>query len=191
MIVTIVAKGPTAEHAQKWIDASIGTLVATINDSANLVPSVGSIDYCFFSHFELLQKASETWSKTRLFISPSVSHATDKRMVSMRSQFTGDFPVDRWVSYDARFCDADDAHLEAMVRFRQTIHHHTTSAALSWLVAHNHRHVRIIGVDGGSQYATNTTGLPGEWPLDEWRQINERIASHASKIHGTKVEWYQ
>lgn len=90
---------------------------------------------------------------------------------------------------------------EPQLRSGGICHHHTTTGAMHWLakVARYDR-IRIIGVDGGRQYAPGSfIDQPlqhrlrdelGEQFLDDWKQITLRLAELLTEVYGTEFVWF-
>ena len=70
-VITIVAKGPTAVHAQKWIDKCPGSDVAIINEAGLVLRKNQPIRFAFFCHAGFVKKMRPLWGRVDCFVSPS------------------------------------------------------------------------------------------------------------------------
>lgn len=191
--VTLIAKSESAENAQEWIDKEPGSLVCTINDSALLLSENQAVDYCVFSHFRLVEEARSTWSRTGLFLSPVVAgYHGGLAIRPMEPLAPEGFPKEKWITNESRYCNSERDLIEEMVRHRQVIWHHTTSAALSWLIATDHKWIRIIGVESSKKgRVKGVGGYQGDWDFNKWLEVNKTICEVATEMRGAKVEWYK
>lgn len=183
--ITLIAKGPSANHAAQWIRDGD---VAVINDAGLLVPE-RKLDFVFFSD----GAAFEGITKCRKRIGYLVNRRLIERDTALMPQWVKQWPYR--VSYHDRECDGDDASMAARIVAGGIVHHHTTTGALHWLVKHGrYRNIRVIGVDGGS--ATDYAGglsqtCPGDYDLDEWRDITRRCTQLLAKVYDARFEWWK
>lgn len=183
--VCLIAKGPNAIHAEAYRNS--GDAIATVNDSGRYIS--GPIGYAFASDGVL-----------------RFGHHQDRiaRIVTPVKSF--DLPdwytAHRHVMYADSACEGDEAAFRKRIAEGGICHHHTTTGAMHWLakVACFDR-IKIIGVDGGTEYATDALiNLPahshliatlGPNFLDDWKVITERLAEILAEVYGTQFEWYK
>lgn len=188
--VTLVAKGPSAVHAQAWIDR-MRTDVAVINEAGLLLRETQPIHFGFFSHQEMAMRMRSLWNRIEIFSGPESLTFADGSIERVRDVMPADFPLDRFRGYPDWKCCGYEASLLDRIRRGGICHHHTTTGAHHWLVRQGYRRVRVIGVDGGTGYATGMNGLPGPWSLDEWKTIHMRLAALLKRGYGAITEWYR
>jgi hypothetical protein len=180
--ITIVAKGPTAIHAQKWIDACPGSDVAIINEAGLLLRKQQPIRFAFFCHARFGEPMRPLWSRVDCFVSPSKLIGSE--------ELPADFPAHKRLRYACNSCMADN------LRFRLSTggvaHHHTVAAAMSWLAKIGYKRIRIIGTGGGGrEYAPGLVGKP-KLPDDMsvWPRVERTLAGLLRELYNTKTEWY-
>jgi hypothetical protein len=178
-----VAKGPSAAYAQDYIES--GDSVATINNSCEILNR--SCDYLFFSDLNQLTLACS--KKAALCVSPIKTHNTLP-------------PEVPHAVYRDIECEADNVAFIKRITEGGICHHHTVSGALHWLCKFGkYTHIKIIGVDGGREFAlgvtpfyhchafvANTTSLDF---LDDWKAIDKRLCNILSNVYGTEFHWFE
>lgn len=187
--VTIVGKGPSASSSQDWIDA-VETDVAVINESGLLLRSNQKIDYAFFSHLDFVNLSRPTWNRTSVFSGPSRFKIGGEVRDQFPRMFPPGFPVDRYDGYLEHECCGDERSIIDRIASGGIVHHHTATGAHHWLVKRGYKRVRVIGVDGGTQYANGMTGHTGPWSLDDWKRVHKLLSSILLRVYGAKTEWY-
>lgn len=190
LTITIVGKGPSAINAQAWIDAE-ATDVAVINEAGLLLRSTQAIDYAFFSHLDFVELSRPTWGRTLHFSGPAYFKVNGRIERQFPDQLPVDFPREKYDGYVDHACCGDEQSLVDRIVAGGISHHHTATGAHHWLAKRGYRRIRVIGVDGGSQYATGMSGHVGPWSLDEWKVVHKRLADVLHRIYGTTTEWYQ
>jgi len=181
-VITIVAKGPSAVHAQKWIDARPGCDVAIINEAGLLLWKNQPIRFAFFCHAGFVKKMRPLWGRVDCFVSPS-------KLIGPE-ELPDDFPTHKRMRYAGSSCMAKNLRLR--LRSGGVTHHHTVTAAMSWLAKIGYKRLRIIGTGGGGRgYAPGLAGKP-KLPVDLsiWPRIERTLAGLLLELYGTKTEWY-
>lgn len=104
--------------------------------------------------------------------------------------------------YTDRYCGGGVEDFNAKIAGGGICHHSTVAGAMHYLVKfYKYDKVRIIGVDGGTQYAPNMEGLTtvendliesyGSLDfLDLWKKVYKNLASVLTRHYGTEFEWY-
>ena len=184
-IVTIVAKGPSAAHAQRWIDVCPGSDVATINEAGLLLRKDQRIRFAFFCHARFVERMRPFWGRINCFVSPA-------ELIGPQ-ELPAAFPRHKHMQYAGNRCGGSRSDLHGRLQAGFVAHHHTVAAAMSWLAKVGYQRLRIIGV-GGQGYAL---GLPGEpqWnsPSEQsaWMQVEQTLALLLRELYGVKTEHYQ
>lgn len=181
-IVTIVAKGPSAVHAQRWIDACPGSEVATINEAALLLRKNQRIRFGFFCHAKFVEPMRPLWRRIDCFVSPS-------ELIGPQ-ELPADFPRHKHIRYAGNKCGGSRAALLARLQAGFVAHNHTLTAAMSWLAKIGYKRLRIIGV-GGNGYAPGLAGVPN-LPEDPtlWPQVEKTLAEILHDLYNVKTERY-
>jgi hypothetical protein len=181
-IITIVAKGPSAAHAQEWIDECPGCDVATINEAGLLLRQDQPIRFGFFCHVKFAERMRPLWARIDCLVSPSELIGPQELPV--------DFPVYKRMFYEANQCCGTWHHLVARLALGRVTHHHTVTAAMSWLAKIGYRRLRIIGV-GGQGYAPGLDGQP-KLPedLSVWPRVEHILAGILHDLYGAETERY-
>lgn len=192
--ITVIAKGPSAANAYEFIRRVDRTDIATINDAATLIPGV-EIDYTFFTHTGFLPKIQPHASRIKSYVCPDLKRheGTDPP----------DWIARRLIQYADRKCAGSTEDLQQRILDGGICHHNTTNGALHWLAkCGTYELIRVIGVDGGRQYAAGVKVLSDKWHeviaeaekteeyLDVWRGVTLRLASVLHAVYGTEVEFY-
>lgn len=192
--VTLIAKGPNAVHASRFIAAAPGTDIASVNDACALFTE--PIDYLFFSDITFAQQVQGHADRIARFVSPvgPYEHPTPDWLKELEGE--------RWSTYADKRCDGDASSLIACVLRGGIAHHHTTTGAMHWLAKiGKYQRIRIIGVDGGRCFAAGVYVSPtvqnhlheklGDDYLDLWKRVTHRLADILHQIYGTEFEWYR
>jgi len=178
--ITIVAKGPTAVHAQKWIDACPGSDVAIINEAGLVLRKNQPIRFAFFCHAGFVKKMRPLWGRVDCFVSPSKLLGPE--------ELPADFPTYKRMRYAGNSCGP--RKLRERLMSGGVAHHHTIAAAMSWLAKIGYRRIRIIGV-GGKGYAPGFAGKPKLPPdMSLYPRVEKMLATLLGNLYRTKVEWY-
>lgn len=181
-VVTIVAKGPTAVHAQRWIDACPGSDVAIINEAGLLLRKNQPIRFAFFCHARFVELMRPLWGRVDCFVSPS-------ELIGPK-ELPADFPTHKRLRYAGNSCQAKNLRLR--LTGGGVTHHHTIAAAMSWLAKIGYKRIRIIGTGGGGrEYAPGLAGKP-KLPADlsVWPRVEKTLAGLLQELYSTKTEWY-
>lgn len=195
--VTLVAKGPSAEHAMKWIGNPKNGQIATINDAAKVLDPRWPVHLTFLTDRAAIDTLEVLHRGTSV-----VAH----RYVCPEWTLGGDTP--KWfrdcnpVTYKEHRCCGDDKALTKRIMSGGICHHNTVNGALHWICKYGKfDRVRIIGVDGGSGYASNLQPVTqqryqdiaeelGDDFLSQWREITKRLCVILKRVYGTEFEWY-
>lgn len=188
--ITLIGKGPSAVHAAEWIDACAWTDIAVINDAASLFEDPHHIDFCFFTDVELIERARDHWERCSYFVCPDELHRATERVPGLTVNDIAGLPHARCEQYPYHVCNGLRDAIESRIREGRVVHHHTATAAHSWLALNGYQKIRVIGCDGGSGYAANLSGTLGDWDFNGWREIHERLADVLHELIGTETEWY-
>ena len=182
-VITIVAKGPTAIHAQKWIDACPRSDVAIINEAGLLLRKNQPIRFCFFCHARFVELARPLWGRIDCFVSPS-------ELIGPQKLPSG-FPSHKRFRYAGHGCGRTQEALLSRLKSGGVTHHHTVAASMSWLAKIGYKRLRIIGV-GGKGYARGLTGWP-KLPDDPrvYSLVEKKLAALLLKLYGAKTEYYR
>lgn len=179
--VTIVAKGPSAADADKFI--SVEDDIAVINDAAKLIPN-RKIDFMFFSHDTIFSELDHLKGRLKIAVSRKQNAIAMGRMPSWLKE--------KHITFSDWDCDGDTGSLHQRLCGGGIMAHHTTAAAIHWLAkVQKYDKIRIIGVDGGLAYAESlrrTPSLPCD--LDVFMQIAKRVARICENVYGTEFEWH-
>ncbi len=179
---TIVAKGPSALNAEKFIQP--GDDIAVINDAAKLLPNV-NIKYCFFAHSSAYPNLEHLKGRVEFAVSRKLNDLDLSKMPSWLRE--------RHRQFDTFDCDGDYESLTRKMLSGGVMMHHTTTAAIHWLCKFGkYEKIRIIGVDGGAAYALGlerTPSLPND--NDLFRSISKKVADICTKVYGTDIQWYE
>jgi len=180
--ITIVAKGPTAVHAQRWIDACPGSDVAIINEAGLLLRPDQPIRFAFFCHAKFTEPMRPLWPRINCFVSPSELIGPQK--------LPAGFPTHKRTRYAGNSCIGSRRDLRVRLNNGGVVHHHTLTAAMSWLAKIGYKRLRIIGV-GGKGYAPGLKGAPNlpENPTI-WPHVEKTLAGLLQELYGVKTEWY-
>lgn len=178
--ITIVAKGPSAVHAQKWIDACPGSDVASINEAGVLLRKNQPIRFAFFVHAGFVKRMRPLWSRVDCFVSPSKLLGPE--------ELPAGFPSHKRLRYAGNTCTVNGMRRRLMGG--GVTHQHTVAAAMSWLAKIGYKRIRIIGV-GGVGYAPGFVGAP-KLPANkaEWPRVERTLSGLLRELYGTKTEWY-
>jgi len=193
--ITVIAKGPSAENAYEFINRVGHTDIATINDAATLILAT-QIDYAFFTHTGLLPKMQPHASRIQSYVCPDLQ--THER------KDPPDWIAAKLIQYPDRYCAGSTEDLQQRIIDGGICHHNTTNGALHWLAkCGGYRRIRVIGVDGGRQYADGVNVLSKTWHdvisanektedyLDIWRGVTLRLADVLRNVYGTEIEFYE
>lgn len=188
--VTLIAKGPSAEHAAEWIKGD----VATINDACKLIPGV-AIDWAFFTHQKFSEMLESDSHRIATFVAPN--------QVEHEGQPAPGWMLDRLIEYPDRECAGSTEDLQSRIMAGGICHHNTVNGALHWLAKFGkYDCIRVIGVDGGRAYAAGTGVLSEKWHqiisanegtedyLNIWKAVTHRLAGVLDNIYGTEVIFY-
>ena len=186
--ITIVAKGPTAAHAQQWIDKCPGSDVAIINESGLVLRKNQPIRFAFFCHAVFVEKMRPLWGRVDCFVSPV--------KLLGRQKLPADFPTHKRIRYGGNVsapyhtCPGGKESLRVRLKSGAVVHHHTVTAAMSWLAKIGYKRIRIIGV-GGQGYAPGLKGAP-KLPKDSelWPRVERTLAGLLRELYGVKTEYY-
>lgn len=192
--ITVVAKGPTAAHCNDWIAQAEGTHIACINDAFRLV-NAPIIDYVFFTHFQFMPAIA----RNNMWISQAVCPDL------LRHENIVPMPeiADMLIQYSDRQCIGDRQSLLERIASGGICHHNTVNGALHWLAKHGkYERIRLIGVDGGRDYAfgmhvlsqaTHDRIVQNEGTedyFDVWKQVTETLCELLTQVYGVEIEWY-
>ena len=179
--ILLVGKGPSAVQANTLRQPHED--VAVINDAARYIN--GLIHYCFFIHD--FMPVSEFVDRIDTFVSPEQSlpsgHWSEKA---------------RYLSYKDSTCERTQQDFINRIVEGGICHHHTTTAALHWLAKYgDYFQIRILGVDGGRNYAPGAfteshRGVSerlGPDFLDDWKSICKELTTLLSRIYGVTYVW--
>jgi len=194
--ITIVAKGPSANHAQEFIDACPGTHIAAINDAGDLFTN--HINWVFLSDSDVARKIAHFKSRTDVFAFPENRILSEGKSIS---EWLGDTEK---VQYPCEPCAGDETTLRQRITEGGITHHNTVNGALHWLCKHGkYRTIRLIGVDGGREYADGRvfSGSPQAFKrlaeshgtedfLDIWHDITDRLIDILKCTYAVEVNWY-
>ena len=182
--ITLIAKGPSAVCAESFINP--GDDVATVNDAGRFIER--PIAFAFFS--DTMRPMAEHQHRISRFVSPAKEYNWPKWYR----------PTDH-ITYTDTECEGTREAFQQRMRSGGICHHHTTTGAMHWLakVARYDR-IRIIGVDGGHQYAPGShvdqplqerlrSELGNEF-LDDWKQITIRLSELLAVVYGTQFDWF-
>jgi hypothetical protein len=186
-IITIIGKSPSAAHAQEWIDQCPGTDVATVNEAGLILRADQPIRFGFFVHPQFAEPMWPLWSRIDCFVSPRelLLPATGPGTLPQG------FPTHKRVSYEGNACGAEADALRAKLLAGEVTHHHTVTAAMSWLAKIGYRRLRLIGFGGGAGYAPGFVGRPEPTVnLVEWVEVERTLAALLMDIYGCKTERY-
>lgn len=183
-VITLVAKGPSANHAKDWLEGD----TATINNSARLIPGT-HVNYCFFTHKEVLPSIEKQKSRIDCFVSPELTKHENTEVPDWLKNHI-------YVQYPQRECAGGESDLLTRISQGGITHHNTVNGALHWLSKHGkYRRIRIIGVDGGSEYANTVKPIPGyeatEELLNLWKLVTQNLCNLLNRIYAVDFEWYK
>lgn len=182
--VTLIAKGPSAVCAPSFVEP--GDDIAAVNDAGRFIER--EITYAFFT--DAMRPMVEHQQRISRFVSPA---REINRPVWYR-------PQDH-ITYAEGECEGTQDAFEERIQSGGICHHHTTTGAMHWLAkVAGYNRIRIIGVDGGHQYAPGSfidqplqnklrEDLGNEF-LDDWKLITIRLAELLTKVYGTEFVWY-
>jgi hypothetical protein len=192
--ITLIAKGPSAEHCNEFIAEAFGTHIACINDAFRLVKSP-IIDYVFFTHAQFMQAIARNRYWIQQAVCPDL--LTHENIVPMPEL------ADMLIQYPARQCVGDRESLLERIASGGICHHNTVNGALHWLAKHSkYDRIRLIGVDGGRSYAPGMSVLSQATHerivdnegtadyFDIWRQVTETLCELLTQVYGVEIEWY-
>lgn len=185
-VACVLGKGPSVIHCADFISSEDD--VISINDSAKYWSGTGPIKYLFTTH------PNEFWnedlfSRAENIVMPEPEkHLLDKSCIS------------KLITYPTRWCCGDNDSLIRMIASGGICHHHTLAGALHWLCKFGgYNHIKIIGMDGGSAYASDSdvnwrvVKLRLETSnkfLDNWKIITLTLIKILENIYGTTFELY-
>lgn len=194
---TIVGKGPSAKNATEFVCKDPTTIVVTLNDSARLLDDTIKIDYGFFTDVEMIERAKPYLDRTATIVLPSALHKGGTRSdLTWRDVLTKpySFCVNE-VEYDVNHTPSI-GYLQERIKLRGIIHQSTSTLAHSYLLSLGCPHIRLIGIDGGSDYAPGASGLRPVEPISKkpanytrWRYTHEEIDRISKKLHGVRTTW--
>jgi len=188
--VTLIGKGPSASHAQEWIDSE-PTDVAVINEVGVLLRETQPIHYGFFTHSSFLYKMPHLWDRIQTFSGPSEFHHPQLSERFPDNLPVG-FPIDKYRPYRDWNCCGDRQSMINRIVSGGIVHHHTSTGAHHWLAKQGYRRIRLIGFGGGSGYASGLDGhVPPEINLGEWTAIHRELSVLIDAIYGTETEWFE
>lgn len=195
MVVTIVAKGPSAANAQRVIDDGPSTAIATINDAGRLISN--QIDFAFFTHATRIGSRDDwgplLWNRVRCFVAPEfwmgmVASGSPDVLHVTRNELPNTFPQRRLVTYDEWWNDGTLEQMTNRLNQGRIVHHHTTTAAMTWLFRAGCQHLRIVGVDGGKKTVAGTIPSDPTIDLQMYYDVAHRLAV-LMRQRGCKVEF--
>jgi len=200
--ICLIAKGPSAVHANEFIDKNDD--VAVIND-ASIFTKRDRVDYCFITH-NYYTTLKDTVHKIRNIV-------TIAKNAKEKAPFGGFELLDEIVNVNKIVYDPIvkgsplQPHRDGFIRHiasGRICHHHTSPAALHWLAKYGkYDLVKVIGIDGGDQYA------PGGYvnrpsydrlgikvikdeggTLDRWKEVVLELVKVLEDIYDCKFEFY-
>lgn len=179
--IVIVAKGPSAVDAEKFI--TYDDDIAVINDAAKLLPK-RKIKYMFFSHDTIFSELDHLKGRLEFAVSRKQNNIAMARMPSWVREIH--------VTFKDWDCDGDTGSLHQRLCGGGIMSHHTTTAAIHWLAkVMKYDRIKIIGVDGGLAYAADLSRTPSlPCDLDLFMQIAKRVARICENVYGTEFEWH-
>lgn len=193
--ITVVAKGPSAANADRYIAEHPGTHIACINDSFKLVRDTHKIEYCFFTHIEFAHMIAGVADRFGNVVCPNLMrHENKPPPLGI---------VDKLIEYEARECAGSVEDLVAKIAEGEITHHNTTNGALHWLAKHGkYQKIRVIGVDGGRSYTPGVGVVSDETHrlivknegtedyFDIWKDVTVTLCGVLGRIYGVEIEWY-
>ena len=198
--VTIVAKGPTAVNANDWCKPGRTSMVS-INDSYKLFDR--KPNYSFISDMGALDSKMGPERISRLFhpaFSSDVSITEGRQPPLWYTELLNNGKV---VTYPDRYCPGGCEDFDKRIAEGGICHHSTVAGAMHYVVkVLKYEKVRLIGVDGGTEFA------PGVGPITEvtarilarhngkrdymtlWKKVFKNLAIVLHNHYGTVFEWY-
>lgn len=148
--ICLIAKGPSAVHADKLISESDD--VAVVNDAGIFTDR--DVDYCFCSHnYNITLKS--TIHKIKNLVTPRKNLLPE----NTKGGRGGMHRLNKLnnvnkIIYEECGCDGDLGNLTRRIIEGGICHTYTSTGALHWLAKHGKYDViKVIGVDGGTEYA--------------------------------------
>ena len=178
-IATIIGKGPSAARATEWIASGPSTDLCTINEAALILPPTWPVRFAFFCHARYAESLRPLWERVETFVAPSVLVGDDQSLPA-------DFPRHKLLRYIGNACGASRAELLERINLGQPAHHHSCTAAASFLAKLGYRRLRLIGF-GGDGYAPGFAGQPTNMG-DDWRAVEDTLAGLLAELYGCETE---
>lgn len=192
--ITVVAKGPSAANADRYIAEHPGTHIACVNDAFKLIHT-HAVQYCFFTHIEFAHMIAGEAERFGSIVCPN--------LMQHENQPPPPEIVDKLIQYESRKCAGSVKDLVAKIVAGGITHHNTVNGSLHWLAKHGrYEKIRIIGVDGGRMYApgvgvvsekTHSLIVKGEGTedyFDTWKGVTVTLCGVLKQIYGVEFEWY-
>ena len=194
--VCLIAKGPSAIYAEDFMRETDD--IAVINDAG--IFTKRDVDYCFCTH-NYYTTLRGTVHKIRNIVTVA-KNAKTKGPMGGFDLLDEVVDVNKIVyehlvkGHALKPCkDGFMRHIAA----GKVCHHHTSTAALHWLAKHGkYDLVRVIGIDGGTEYAPGSYVHQPTYDklgiryglLDTWKEIVLELVEVLENIYGCKFKFY-
>jgi hypothetical protein len=183
--ILFVAKGPSLNHINKFIDFG---KIATVNESCNKISK--GIEYAFFFDCDALENSKPSWNKIKNFVTPPYlfSKGVDEQPVSIKD--IKDFPIQRLLSVNLNQDDFEENIIYNKVRNNVLVTVDTSIMGLHFLVLSGYKNILLLGHDGGIGYADGVPCLSPKRNMQEFRRRIEKFASILKEFFQVKITFY-
>lgn len=197
--VCLIAKGPSSDKANEWINEEDD--IASINDAINANSMKGkNVKYLFFTHYILIKDVDP--NRVETFVSPVMSLESVKNSPSWLLKER----KHNHITYEHNTSPGDYDGIHHRIVTGGIAHYCTSTAAIHWLSKFGkYNKIRIIGIDGGLGYAKGVSEhYRRDQPLftkcgvkfnphiyDHYKKMCGRVSAICERVYGVKFEWYK
>ena len=200
--ICLIAKGPSAVYANEFMDENDD--VAVIND-ASIFTKRDRVDYCFVTH-NYYTTLKDTVHKIRNIV--TIAKNAKEKAPKGGFELLDEIVNVNKIVYDPLVkgspLKTDKDGLIRHIASGRICHHHTSTAALHWLAKYGkYDLVKVIGIDGGDQYAPGgyvnrpsydrlgIKAIKDEGGiLDKWKEVVLELVKVLEDIYDCKFEFY-
>ena len=199
----LIAKGPSAVHADKFISESDD--VAVVNDAGIFTDR--DIDYCFCTH-NYYTTLRDTVHKIKNIVTPQKNLTPEWANTGLGGMHLLDVVRNvNKIIYKEHGCHGDLDNLTKRIIRGGICHSYTCTGGLHWLAKHGKYDViKVIGIDGGIEYAPGAyfhqptidflnqkcyerTGIK-DHIHDLSKEVFMRLAGILENVYGCRISFY-
>ena len=200
----LIGKGPSAIHADEFMNDSDD--VSVVNDAG--IFTNRDVDYCFCTH-NYYTTLKGTVHKIRNIVTPIKYLLPPHCNTGLGGMHLLDEikDVNKIAYNEKRNSTGDSSKLIEYLLSGSICHHHTTAGALHWLAKYGkYDLIKVIGVDGGTDYAPGSyfhqstidllnrqvyerTGIKNHL-LDSYKEVTIQLVEILTKVYDCKITFY-